>query len=840
MKSLLISTAVMLAAASLSAAQAADAVAGPPASNSRFATPGHEFADVVSGADLVAQCPRVVFIKKDIDPKPYGHATLPTFDSQKFGVQICVYDPATPKTPPAVIFSRDDGQIYDMNLNYEGTKLLFAYRDRDYSQNYHIHEINIDGTGLRRVIAGPFMDVSPQYLPDGRIVFISSRSKAYGLCQPHEMTGIFTMNPDGSDIVRIGYGSLAETSPAVLDDGRVLYTRWEYVDKDVCLQQGLWTVHPDGRQVALYYGNTITVPPVMWQARQIPGTHKVLATLCAHHGYPVGPLGIINNRKGLEETAALTCITPDEPLTPSSHPFAYPEVVQRSDPPRVWSYRDPCPVSKNLFLCAYGGPAKDGPKRYRLFLLDDRGRKAHLYGDGNIHCFNPLPLIPRPKPAAIAATRSRYEQATGTFFVQDVYAGALAGVPRGTVKEIRVMSQLPKSRNTLDPRAYAHGPTISMGSTYFVKVCYGSAPVAPDGSAYFEAPTGVNLYFQAIDKDGKEILRMGTETQLMPGENQSCAGCHVDPLQSPRLQPNPGMARPMNTGPVTLTPPPWGEAGPVDFVKQVQPVFERYCVECHSGSDPKGRLDLSGDKSLYFNMAYAHLVGWEGSRFCLREALTNSLVWWTDGNWGGQTGNYKPYKSGSHLSRLCTYLENGHGDVKVDDNSRRRVYAWIDSHVPYYGTYDCSRPGAQGGRFCWPQDSFSAFTSVFNKNCAACHGAASQGHAQGTIRESWINLTHPERSKVLNAHLAKEAGGWGLIGEKNNGSAPVMTRESPLYRTMLVEIKTAAAALASKPRVDMPGATPVMEDVRYNNRYPAPAAKPIRAQAPETRKAQEQ
>jgi hypothetical protein len=118
--------------------------------------------------------------------------------------------------------------------------------------------------------------------------------------------------------------------------------------------------------------------------------------------------------------------------------------------------------------------------------------------------------------------------------------------------------------------------------------------------------------------------------------------------------------------------------------------------------------------------------------------------------------------------------------------------------------------------------------------------AASQGHAQGTIRESWINLTHPERSKVLHAHLAKEAGGWGLIGKKKDGSAPVMTRESPLYRAMLVEIKTAAAALASKPRVDMPGATPVMEDVRYNNRYPAPAAKPIRAKAPETRQAQEQ
>ena len=780
-------------------------------------------------AGALAACPKVLFIKRDFDARPYGHATVPVFDNRKFGCQICLFDPARPAEPPAVLFSREDGQIFDMSLSFDARHVLFAYRERNVRENYHIFEMAVDGSGLRQVTTGAYMDVSAQYLPGGRIVFASSRSRAYALCQPHEVTGLFTTDRDGGDLRRIGYGALSETSPTVLDDGRVLYTRWEYVDKDVCLQQGLWSVNPDGTRVALHYGNTITVPPVMWQARQVPGTRQVIATLCAHHGYSVGALGLVDQRRGLENPASLRCITPDEPIHPTNRSFAYPEVATVCDAQRTWAYRDPWPIDAHRFLCAYGGPPKGGPQRYRLFLLNDCGEKTLLYGDRRVDCLNPIPLVPRPEPPDLAGATPTTDDAAGTFFVQDVYAGPLAALPRGTIREIRVMSQVQKSCNRLDPRAYAHGPVISMGSTYFVKTCFGSAPVSPEGYAYFKAPAGVNLYFQALDGEGKEVLRMGTETQIMPGERQGCVGCHEDRFQTPYRALSREGEEVLRRGPVALSPPPCGESGPVDFVKHVQPVFDRYCASCHSGAAPGGGLDLSSDKTIYFNMAYADLVAREGSRFCQRDAPTNGLVWWTDGNWGGQTGNYQPYQSGSHRSRLCAYLENGHGGVTVDENSRRRVYAWIDAHVPYYATYDCTRPGAPGARFGWPGESFRAFVKVFNDNCSACHGNAAS-FASGLdhpnpIKEAWINLSHPERSRVLNAHLEKAAGGWGVTGERNGRKAPLLKDAGdPVYQAMLKEIRVAAAELAAKPRVDMPGAAPAPFEPRYNHRYAGAAA----------------
>lgn len=783
----------------------------------------HEYAIQTDNAGMLKQCPKVVFFKRKNYTKPFGHATLPVFDNLQYGCEICIYDPKHPESAPKVIFSAEDGQIFDMSLSYDAQKLLFSYRTSDISNNYHIYEINIDGTKLRQVTDGPYTDVAAQYLGNERIVFTSTRTKAYAMCQPHEVSALHTARMDGTDIRRIHFGTLADTSPFVMADSRIMFTRWEYMDKDVCLQQALWTINPDGTRVELHYGNTITNPAVIWQGKEIPGTLLSVVTMCAHHGHPVGAIGILDYSKGVENPASLRCITTDIKIEPTTDPY-----TKDGDKQRVWAYRDPWPISKDLFLCAYGGPEKDGPKRYRLFLLNDKGQKVHLYGDKRVDCFNPIAVTPRTPPGHQPAI-AESDQNFGTFFVQDMYQGALSDLPRGTVKELRIMSQVQKECNMLDPRAYGHGPVISMGSTYYVKRCYGTVPVTENGTAYFKAPAGVELYFQAIDKDGKELIRMGTLTQLMPGENQSCIGCHEYRIAPPMEIAAKAMQR-LQSPPSEITPPPWGESGNIDFVKHVQPVFDKYCVSCHSGKNPKGRVDLSNDKTIFFNMAYSNLLGEKGSRRAKRDPLKNSRIWWTDGDWGGQTGNYKPLVTGSRMSGITKMIEEGHGDVNVDDNSRRRIYNWIDAHVPYYGTYDHVRPKEQGRRFFWPKESFARFRRIVNKNCASCHGKYEFGSfGTDTIKESWANLTNPEFSKALNAHLDSDAGGWGLSKPKDGKTPPLMKdKNDPLYQSMLKEIVIAKDELIKKPRIDMPNAKPVPYERKYNNRYIKPKAKPMR------------
>jgi len=338
---------------------------------------------------------------------------------------------------------------------------------------------------------------------------------------------------------------------------------------------------------------------------------------------------------------------------------------------------------------------------------------------------------------------------------------------------------VPKRCNMRGQRVYDHDPLVSRGS-YYVKTCYGTVPVEEDGSAYFEAPAGVEIYFAAVDKDGKELSRMGSVTQVMPGEQQSCIGCHEPRTASAPVNRRMAMGRP----PSRIEPPPWGRAEPIDFVRHVQPVFDKYCAKCHAGAKPDGGLDLSGDKTRFFNMAYENLLAKKWIHFIYINQ--------------GLTDNFLPKETGSHVSRLCEYLENGHGDVTVDDNSRRRVYAWIDANCPYYGTYDNTRPGTPGSRDAW------ARTSV--------HGVMRKLELR--FNDGSVNLTRPACSEVLQANLAKSAGG---LAEDKTARFP--SKDDPGYRELLSAIEQAKAALDAKPRVDMPGAEPVPYPTDYGGIY---------------------
>jgi len=750
-------------------------------------------------ATLESDCPPFAFVKRHHLREPFGVGTIYCWDVYRPGGGIYVYDPADPERGHREIFRRDSGVIFDMSASFDGKKLLFSWmairadehfkpdptaKQRsgstpDYKKNidsFHVYEINVDGSGLRQITRGRFHDVHPIYLPDDRILFTSTRGKSYSMCQPGLSSALFTMNADGSDIRRIEFSTLADLSPYVLDDGSILFMRWEYNDKSLFDLQGLWTINPDGTRVRLFYGNTITNPNTIWQAKQIPGTNKVLCTLGPHHGNPVGAVGIVDTTHGTESLESLTNITPEYAFIPSKKTFPS---GANGDLKYNWAFRDPYPVSKNLFLAAYGGPLSGGPKRYRIFALNPKGERTLVTEDENISCFNPVPLSPRGRPKVISSKLTS-DESHGTFFVSDVYLGLLDnGIKRGEVKAIRILTQEPKRCNMRGLRMYDHDPLISRGS-YYVKRCLGTVPVEDDGSAFFKAPAGIELYFEAVDSAGKEVSRMGSVTQLMPGEHQSCVGCH-----EPRTTVTPNR-RPLaaRRGPSEIEPPPWGKPEPISFVKHVQPVLDKYCVECHGGPKPDGDLDLSDDKTRYFNMAYDNLI---------EKRLVHYIYILK-----GPTGNHLPKQTGSPVSRICEYFENGHEKVEVDDNSRRRIYTWIDANCPYYGTYAATRPGVPGSRDLW-------------------HGTpikSTLGKLRIHAADRDVNLTNPSHSAVLQKNLAKSAGGLA-----DDDKAVFKSKDTPAYRQMLAAIEEASAALKAKPRVDMPGAKPIPFPTDYGGLY---------------------
>ena len=196
----------------------------------------------------------------------------------RWGTRIQVLEPSRPEAPPRIVYENPRAAIFDLNVSYDARMLWFSMRE-GYEDNWHLYEINVDGTGLRQITHGPYHDFAPAELPDGRLVFVSTRVKSFNMCAWELATALFTVARDGSGIRQLTANTLNEFSPQVLPDGRILYTRWEYVDRDVKWRQKLWTVNPDGTQVQLYHGNTIRDPAVVWQARPIPETDAVVATL---------------------------------------------------------------------------------------------------------------------------------------------------------------------------------------------------------------------------------------------------------------------------------------------------------------------------------------------------------------------------------------------------------------------------------------------------------------------------------------------------------------------------------------------------------------------------------
>ncbi len=754
---------------------------------------------VSSNTEMRARCPPIAFVRRPARSR-HGTNAIMFSCTHGEGSEILLLDPSDPAAKPRTIFETKTGYVYDISPSFDGKKLLMTYRENQ-RDPFHVWEINADGSGLRQLTDGPWHDFNPIYYPDGRIVFCSSRSESFSLCQDFLASSLHICNADGSNIRRIDFTTLCSMAPAILPDGSIVFTRWEYNDKNIFSWQGLWTIRPDGRQLKLYYGNTLTIPNSRFGPRPVPGTDLVAITMTAHHHEPVGDIALVERSRGIENPDACRQITFSTTYRVTQGRNWEDKNWGPGDKFFPWAFTDPWPVDSKMMLVSFGGYGlshNDDAETelpvshdFELCLLGTDGRLEKLYDELGKSFFCPVSLKPRVVPNSFKSEIAQGNE-PGTFFVADVYQGLIEqGVKRGQVKELRVWEQIPKKYNTEGHRYHDHYPVIGYG-TYYVKKIHGTVPVEPDGSAYFKAPSNAELYFQALDEDGKEISRMGSVTQITPGERVSCVGCHDNRMASPPA----ATMNPSRLGrePSKIKPPSWG-AGTMDYVKLVQPVLDQYCVKCHTGQKPDGKIDLSGDKTRFFNMSYENL--------CLRNWVEYYYI-----N-QGPTGNFPALQSGSRVSKLTKLLEEKHAGVDVDPESRRKIYAWIDSNVCYYPTWDMNRPHTQGGRD--PCFRIANDDGVYPKG---------PGHSRAIEPEPWfatiqriiasrglreiqsreLNLTHPEWSPLLLGNLAITAG-----GREPDARAIFKTADDPDYRALLSALREGARSLAANPRTDMPG-----------------------------------
>ncbi|MBI4582749.1 MAG: hypothetical protein HY717_01765 [Planctomycetes bacterium] len=723
---------------------------------------------------------RLLFLKRqELNP---SHVYTACCEDFRPGGGLYLLSPPRPGGAVTELLASPEGQILDLDLSCDGKEIVFSWR-KEVGCGYHIFRIGADGAGLVQLSSGAWHDYNACWLPDGGIAFISTRASSNVLCF-HTPSGVlYRMDRDGGGLKRLSANYVNDFTPSVLADGRILYSRWEYVDRPAIPIQSLWAIHPDGTGLQVFFGNRVLSPASFLEARAIPGTRKVLCTLTSHNGPIRGAIGLIDPALGVNAQEAIVNLTPEVDIGR----------VDQGDGNNVHGpYETPNPIDERRFLVS-----RDG-----ILLLGEIGKGfAEIYAspDG-LGCYDGANTAPRSAPAIMAeeigASKPAAAESTGggespeeaTVFVVDVYRGLEPAVPRGAVKALRVVEEVAKPLRTAARGFGFQTPVISCGATYAVKRVWGSVPVGEDGSACFKVPAGRPLYFLAADENGMAVQRMRSFAHFQPGEIRGCAGCHENSSGLP-----PARARPeaLLHPPRALEPPAYGLED-FDYSAIVQPVLDRHCAPCHNGVDPQGGIDLSGDQTDWFNVSY--------------DVLTRGWVSWIDTR-NGQEANIlqtAPNRWGAPASRLSKLLLDGHPDRQgnprlcLDRESRERIFTWIDLNVPYYGTYEMADESLPGGRRLYPEGLDDRLSQVWKSRCAGCHAAK-------RMTPGFVRIARPEHNPFLLAPLARSAGGRGAC------SAPVFqSREDPDYRALLGLFEPIEEALRKTPRMDMPGARPAL------------------------------
>ncbi len=574
------------------------------------------------------------------------------------------------------------GSYWKPDLSFEASSVAFCYKAND-EEAFHLHEVGLDGSGWRKITEGPDDDLDPIYLPDGGFAFVTTRGKTYVRCMPYTRSNVLARcDADGSHIRFISVNSEPDWHPALLPDGRILFSRWEYQDKALWRIMSLWTVRPDGTQMEVFWGNQSVWPDHPTEARPIPGTPKVIFIGTAHHDYFAGSIGVIDPRLGLNYPHGLTRITwdvdwPECGKGPAEklHDAAYHASGE------LTAYKSPFPLGEEDFLVS----AKAGNGPWKIYLMDTSGNRELVY-EGAFNCWYPIPVRPIERPpvlpgratwadaARASETGGDAARAPGFFFSSDVLEG-VDGVPRERVKRLRIIRSDYKTYTSWARDYRFEGPAVSIVQAESVKQILGTVPVEKDGSVYFQAPSGVPLHFQLLDEGNRALHTMRSFTGVMPGETRGCVGCHEGQNRTPPAGGGVAGSRP----PSVITPPPWGNAT-IGYERLVQPVLDTHCGKCHQGEG-------AGRKALDLTLREGEGLFKEPYVTLIRSGIAGVIqVEGYDQRDPVAYATYPPLKSLSATSKLIEYASSGrHFEVKVPDGELQQLIGWVDAMGPYRG-----------------------------------------------------------------------------------------------------------------------------------------------------------
>lgn len=722
------------------------------------------------------------------------------------GSRLCKINLRTKKL--TVIFEVEKGDLRDPRIHYDGQKFLMSYR-KGGTHNYNLYEINHDGTGLKQLTFGEkWDDFGCEYLPDGGIIFVSSRGRRFIPCNHAPGAQLFRMNGDGSDILCLSANNVRDDRPAVMPNGRIVYDRWEYVDAAIALYHDIWMMNPDGTAQMVAFGGCARLEMDHKQLNYsksdpmpIPGSDKVICTYSPPSGLRenAGHLMILDLKAGPDAFANARQVSPPRDL---GYHYVFPQGTPWFGQGRV-GFRDPYPLSEDCFLTA---------EDKKLIIMDGTGKTEVFYtGPKMVH--DPRVLRARPREAVMPSRIDR-QKTTGTFVLSDVYRGRpreMEDLKRGTIKRLLILEDLPK------PVSYFSLPgLISMDGTHTLRRVLGTVPVEEDGSAAFEAPALRGVYFVALDDKGIAVKRMQSYTMIMPGEVQGCIGCHEERTQTSGANAGQDKLLALKQAPRKIEPVA-GVPEVFDYPRDIQPIWDRHCVSCHSADKLSGRVNMTGDRAEWFSQSYYALFAFKQVKDMF-------------GRYANELREHKPYGFGTGASPLMKKIDGGHHNVKLTPLERDTVRLWIETSATFTGTYAVYNSDATAVAGALSSNGNVAIGKplegiVYNR-CILCHDAAAnigrrvRKPRMNSPKHCWnlYNLSYPEKSMILLAPLAKDAGGYGwCTDEYGQRNLVFRDKNDPDYQAILRAVQAAKARMEKDPacRHDQPGFRPNPHYVRW-------------------------
>ncbi|TWT83273.1 hypothetical protein CA13_47380 [Planctomycetes bacterium CA13] len=627
------------------------------------------------------------------------------------------------------------GAFLSMDLSFDGRKVVFEwcakrppkdqgedsiFNPSEYTPDntYNLFCYDFDSEQLTQLTDSRYNDAYPCWLPSGRIAFVSERCETSVRCQPaghsqykynlrsffQPCGTLYSIDADGDDVVQLSWHETTELFPRVTNDGRIVYTRWDYVDRDFNAGQGIWFCMPDGRDPRAPHGNypfphnamevdspefdnalgkfrdqRVKRPWAEYGIRPIPGSDRFIAVAGIHHSSPRGQLVLVDPRVPDDHRMAQV-----KRLTGGTLPSESPDIELTDRLRHRLPYAWPYPLSEDFYLVSHIPTGS-------LVLLDRFGNRDVLYRGAKPVQFA-IPRQSRPTPPVIPTETYQGKRAgspghkPATISVMNIYESEMPWPEDSKIEALRVVQIFPRPWSS---------PYERVGESYMSgtinRMPLGTVPVEEDGSVYFEAPIECEIYFQALDEEGRAVQSMRSGTYVHPGEQMSCIGCHERTTTAPATRRMPlAMSRP----PSKLEPE-VGGLEPINYYRLVKPVLEEKCIGCHIDQDAP--LQTTRYRDLEPFAFYFNAGGGDDSLYA--EHGGNRTV---------------PGQFGALASRLGRAMFDDNHQRYLDEQrftpeDRRRITLWLDLNSVQYGSSSIDpkdQARQRAGEVVWPKLDF--------------------------------------------------------------------------------------------------------------------------------------